>query len=84
MCSESTPTNLRSSVLAVQPVLSILFSVAALGAGLLLINMLGDASAGMVSLCISAPGMLIGLLIISWKVRETKNVNLEAVTGQEG
>lgn len=83
MCSESTPTNLRSSVLAVQPILSILFSVAALGAGLLLINLFGDASAGLVSLGISAPGMLIGLLIISWKVRETKNVNLEAVTGHE-
>ncbi|MCL1855709.1 MAG: MFS transporter [Clostridia bacterium] len=84
MCSESTPTNLRSSVLAVQPILSTLFSAAALGAGLLLINLLGDASAGLVCLGISVPGMLIGLLIISWKVRETKNVNLEAVTGHEG
>lgn len=84
MCSESTPTNLRSSVLAVQPILSILFSAAALGAGLLLINLFGDASAGLVSLGISAPGMLIGLLIISWKVRETKNVDLEAVTGHGG
>ena len=83
MCSESTPTNLRSSVLAVQPILSIVFSVAALGAGLLLINVFGDAYAGIISLSISAPGMLIGLLIISWKVRETKNVNLEAVTGIE-
>jgi len=43
-----------------------------------------NASAGLVSLGISVPGMLIGLLVISLKVHETKNADLEAVTGHEG
>lgn len=83
MCSESTPTNLRSSVLGVQPMLSAICSLVALGAGLVLINVLGDAYAGIISLGLSIPGILIGLVIIFWKVRETKNADLEALTGRE-
>jgi len=83
MCSESTPTNLRSSVLGVQPMLSALCSLLALGVGLVLINVLGDAYAGIISLGLSIPGMLIGVIIISWKVRETKNADMDAVTGRE-
>lgn len=83
MCSESTPTNLRSSVLAVQPLLSGIFAALALLGGLALINIFGDAYAGLLSLGIAVPGMVIGLVIISFKVRETRHVDLEKITGHE-
>ncbi|MCL2494604.1 MAG: MFS transporter [Oscillospiraceae bacterium] len=83
MCAESAPTNLRSSVLSVQPIMSGACSALAMGTGMALINKLGDASAGIVSLVIAVPGTLVGLLMIALKVRETKHVNLQAVTGRE-
>lgn len=83
MCSESAPTNLRSSVLSVQPLLSGVIGGVVMGAGIVLVNIFGDASAGLISLAVAVPGMLIGLVIISLKVRETKHVNLEEITGQE-
>jgi len=76
MCSESAPTNLRSSVLSVQPLLSGVIGGLVMAAGIFLVNIFGDAYAGLISVSISAPGMLIGLAIIVSKVRETKNVNL--------
>jgi len=83
MCAESAPTNLRSSVLSVQPIMSGACSALAMGGGMALINILGDARAGVVSLVIAVPGTLVGLVMIALKVRETKHVNLQAVTGRE-
>lgn len=83
MCSESTPTNIRSSVMAVQPILTGVFSGIILFAGIALVNVFGDAHAGLISLCGAVPGMVIGLLIIASKVKETKNVSLDEVTGSE-
>ena len=83
MCAESAPTNLRSSVLSVQPAISGLASLFATGVGLVLINILGDHRAGIISLIVAVPGMFIGLVIIALKVRETKHVDLQEVTGGE-
>jgi len=81
MCSESTPTHLRASVAAVMPLLSGVFSAIAIFGGITLINVLGDANAGLISIAIAIPGMIISLFIIMLKVRETKGVNLEEVRG---
>ena len=81
MCSESVPTNLRASVASVMPLLSGLFTAIAIFGGITLINVLGDANAGMISVAIAIPGMIVSLCIIMLKVRETKGVNLEEVTG---
>jgi len=83
MCAESVPTNLRSSVLSVQPIMSGICSALAMGTGMALINVLGDAQAGIISLAIALPGTLVGLVMIALKVRETKHVNLQTVTGRE-
>jgi len=83
MCAESTPTNLRSSVLSVQPAISGLASLLATGVGLVLINILGDSSAGLISLALAVPGTVIGLVIFVLKARETKHVDLQEVTGGE-
>ena len=82
MCAESTPTNLRASVLSILPLFSLLFFSIALVTAIVSMNMLGDAYTGMVALFIAVPGMFIGLIILFLKVKETKNVNLDEITGQ--
>lgn len=83
MSSESTPTNLRSSVMTVQPVLSGLVSVPGLLLSTILINVLGDAYAGWIGLGVAIPGMLAGLTMLISKVHDTKSVNLNSITGSE-
>lgn len=83
MCSESTPTNMRASVLTVQPFLSGVFCSVALIGALIAINVLGDAFSGIISIVIAIPGMLVGMLVILLKTRETRGVNLDEITGRE-
>ena len=83
VCAESTPTNLRASVMSIMPLFSLLFYAIALASALISINVLGDAYTGIISLCIAVPGMLIGLTMLMLKVKETKNVDLEEITGRE-
>lgn len=81
MESESTPTNLRASVLAVQPMISGAIFGPAMGAVMVLSNILGDAYIGICTLATIVPGMLIGLLLMMFKIKETKGVDMGAVTG---
>jgi len=83
MCAESTPTNLRSSVLAVRIFISGLFTGACMGAGILLVNTFGDAYAGIISVVFAVPGTIAGIVLLMAKARETKGVVLETVTGKE-
>jgi len=83
MCAESTPTNLRSSVLAVRPLASGIFQGVSMVGAILLVNAFGDACAGIVSIAFAVPGTIVGLLMIMLKSRETKNTVLETVTGKE-
>lgn len=80
MVSESTPTNLRASVLSAQPLLSYLLYVPAMGAVMLLTNILGDAYIGICVLATILPGMIAGLVLMMLRVRETKGVDMGAVT----
>jgi len=83
MISESTPTNLRASMLAVQPMVSgTIFSVAMLVV-MVLTNVLGDSAIGICTLLTIVPGMLIGLVMMMFKVKETNGVDMGAVTGAE-
>lgn len=83
MIAESTPTNLRVSTLAVQPAISGVFFAVALVAIMVLANVLGDAYIGICTLVTIIPGMLIGLVLLMLKVRETNGIDMGAVTGQE-
>ena len=83
MCAESTPTNLRSSVLTVRMMSSGVFTGAWMGAGILLVNAFGDASAGLVSIVFAVPGTVAGIVLLMLKARETKDTELETVTGKE-
>jgi MFS family permease len=84
MCTESTPTNLRASIMSVQPMVAAVCTVLVGVLSAILVNILGDAYLGPINMIIAVPGMLIGILMILLKVRETKGVDLNAVTGHEG
>lgn len=84
MCSESTPTNIRVSVSAVQPVVNGMIFMIASTSVTILGNILGDTAIGTTCLLVSAPGMALGLLLMMLKVKETKNVgDLGDIRGDE-
>ena len=80
MISESTPTNLRASMLAVQPMVSGTIYSVAMGAVMVLINLLGDASIGICTVATIVPGMLVGLIMMMLKVKETNGVDMGSVS----
>ena len=80
MISESTPTNLRASMLAVQPMVSGTIYSVAMGAVMVLINILGDASIGICTVATIVPGMLVGLIMMMLKVKETNGVDMGSVS----
>lgn len=83
MCSESAPTNIRVSVVAVQPMVNGIIFMLASTCVTILGNILGDAAIGTTCLLVSAPGMAIGLIMLMLKVKETKGVDLGAIRGNE-
>lgn len=84
MCSESTPTTIRVSVNAVQPVVNGMIFMIASTSVTILGNILGDTAIGTTCLLVSAPGMALGLLLMMIKVKETKNVGeLGGIRGDE-
>lgn len=76
MVSESSPTNLRSSIISAQSILAAGILVFGPGIALVLVNILGDAYAGIISLCVAIPGMIVALAILLKKIRETKATDL--------
>ncbi len=83
MVSESAPTNLRSSAVSAE------FVVAALGYGIsyaayfIFGSILGNPHIGTIAIALLVPGYIIGLLILIKKTHDTKNINLDTVTGTE-
>lgn len=83
MVSESAPTNLRSSVMSAE------FIVAAAGyaisyiANFIVGGLLGNAYIGTLAISLLVPGYIIGLFLLVTKTHDTKNVNLDTVTGTE-
>lgn len=78
---ESTPTHLRASVLGTMSLISGIGTAASSIA--IMIGMLFVDSIGTLSLIISAPFMLIAIVILITQVHETKDVDLATVTGAE-
>lgn len=83
MLSESTPTNLRASMISVYGMICAGVLVVVGVVTTVLINILGDAYIGICSLCTMLPGLLIGLIVLMCKARETNGVDMGAVTGYE-
>lgn len=83
MISESTPTNLRASIMAIQPLTSTAALLVVSVISTVLINILGDVYIGIISLCTMIPGLVIGLIILTAKAKETNGVDMGAVIGYE-
>ena len=78
---ESSPTHLRASVLGTMSLISGIGN--AVSSMTIMIGMLFVESIGMLCLAISAPFMLIAIVILITQVHETKDVDLATVTGAE-
>ncbi len=83
MVGESSPTNLRSSIVSLQMFALGIGYVVTYLVGVPLITHFGNSSIPTVSLCLALPSLAASLAIIILKVKETKGVNLETVTGNE-
>lgn len=83
MIGESTPTNLRSSTISAQYVVTAAGIVYAYGLGLPLITGLGNGMIGIIVLCMSIPGFVLALFALCTKTHDTTGVNMDAVTGCE-
>lgn len=78
---ESTPTNLRVSVVGTMGIMSGVGNV--LSVAIMTVGMLFVDSIGLLYLCVAVPFLLSALVILIRKVNETKGVDLSAVTGFE-
>ncbi len=83
MISESSPTNLRSSILAAQSVAQAVILVPAFILSTTLITVLGNENVSLITLGLSVPGMIGALVALVAKVKETKGVDLATVRGDE-
>jgi MFS family permease len=81
MSGESTPTHLRASVIGS---MSLLVGLGSMGSSVALtVGMLFVDSIGMLSLWVCGPFMVLALILMITKVKETKGVDLNTVTGEE-
>lgn len=83
ICTESAPTNLRASVMAVQPMVNGMIFMLASTCMTVVSNIMGDAAIGTTVLLVAIPGMALGLTMMMFKVKETKGVDLGAIRGDE-
>ncbi len=83
MIGESTPTNLRSSTISAQFIVTAAGVVFSYGVGLPLITLLGNSAAGIILLCMTLPGFILALLTLCTKTHDTTGVDMDTVTGSE-
>lgn len=78
---ESTPTNLRVSVVGTMGIMSGIGNV--ISVAIMAVGMLFIESIGILYLGVAIPFLLIAMVILVSKVNETKGVDLTTVTGSE-
>lgn len=83
MASESAPTNLRSSTSSAQTVIGFVGYALAYMIYVPITMIFGNASIATVSLCLLVPSFAITLIALIKNTHDTRNVNLETVTGTE-
>lgn len=83
MTGESTPTVLRSSVLSVSYIPLGLGIGISYGVAMPLMTHFGNGTVGIISLCLTVPGLLADFIILNAKVKDTKGVDLKTVKGDE-
>lgn len=83
MASESAPTNLRSSTSSAQTVVGFVGYALAYIIYVPVTMIFGNASIATVSLCLLIPSFIVTLVALIKNTHDTKNVDLETVTGCE-
>ena len=78
---ESTPTNLRVSVVGTMGIMSGIGNV--ISVVIMIVGMLFVESIGLLYLCVAVPFLLLSSFILITRVNETKDVDLATVTGSE-
>ena len=78
---ESTPTNLRVSVVGTMGIMSGVGNV--LSIAIMTVGMLFVESIGLLCLCVCVPFLVTSIIILLTKVNETQGVDLSTVTGSE-
>ncbi len=76
MVGESSPTNLRSSTMSAQFIVTAAGVVVSYGVGLPLVSAFGNQAMGPVSFALLVPGFVAALVVLWKKTRETKGVEL--------
>ena len=83
MAGESSPTNLRSSILATANLATGLGIGLSYGISLPLITILGNEAVGKVAFCVAIPGLIAAFTILALKTHDTTGVDLSKVKGDE-
>lgn len=83
MIGESAPTNLRSSAISAQYIVTAVGFGISLGVGTVCAIRLGNSLIGTATLCMLVPGFVAALAVLFRKVGETKGIDMDTVTGAE-
>ena len=83
MIGESSPTNLRSSTMSAQFIVTAVGVALSYIIGLPLITFLGNSVTGIVSFALLVPGFIAAFFALVRKTNETKGVDMDKVTGAE-
>lgn len=83
MVGESAPTNLRSSIMSAQFIVTALGGALSFAIGLPVMAIFGNEVTGILSLCLLVPGFLLALLTLWRCTKDTRGMDLETDTGTE-
>ncbi len=83
MIGESSPTNLRSSTMSAQFIVTAVGVAISYVVSLPLITLLGNSVTGTVSFALLVPGFIAAFIVLFKKTHETKGIDMDTVTGCE-
>lgn len=83
MIGESSPTNLRSSTMSAQFIVTAIGVAVSYIVSLPLITILGNSVTGTVSFALLVPGFIAALITLVRKTHDTKGVDIDSITGCE-
>ena len=83
MIGESSPTNLRSSCMSAQFIVTGIGVAVSYGISLPLITILGNSVTGIVAFTLLVPGFIAAFIALLKKANETKGIDMDTVTGAE-
>ncbi len=83
MIGESSPTNLRSSTMSAQFIVTAVGVAVSYIISLPLITVLGNSVTGIVSFALLVPGFIAALICLIRKTNDTKGIDMDTVTGCE-